>query len=572
VSDSPYIIIDFPAQPRRVFSSPGAVLHAHRLDEVRGVIGAAHAAALQGRFVGGFVSYEAAPAFDPVMEVRAGGSMPLAWFGIFDAPDAEGLAATQSPSLLDWQVAPEAAAFRDAIQRIREEIASGRTYQVNLTARFRSRIQEDPVCLYESLRRAQGAGYHACIDTGEFAVLSASPELFFETRDGRIRTKPMKGTRPRGRWREEDEAFARELAASEKDRAENLMIVDLLRNDVGRVARVGTVNVTSLFDVEQYRTVHQMTSTVEAELRSDVAFVDIFAALFPCGSVTGAPKISTMQLIAELEAAPREVYCGAVGIIEPGGNATFNVPIRTVWLDRRTHLGVYGAGAGITYDSDAAAEYAETVAKAAVLTEAWPEFELLETMRAENHAIGRLERHVARVLESARYFGIPASEQQIRAALARAAAQAEQPVRVRLLVNANGQPRTEVLPLDDIGVATVALAQGPVSSRDRFLFHKTTNRRVYDMQRDAQPDCWDVLLWNERGEVTEFTRGNVVVEIDGELLTPARSCGLLAGTFRAELLESGTVREQVILRSDLVKATRVWFINSVREWVEVAVR
>lgn len=524
---------------------------------------------MRGHFVAGFVSYEAAPAFDPVMEVRAGGRMPLAWFAAFSARDAERLREPRSEDLPDWQLTADAAAFRAVVERIREEIASGRTYQVNLTARFSARVAGDPVALYESLRRAQGPGYHAYIDTGEFAVLSASPELFFETRNGRICTRPMKGTRPRGRWLEEDDFLARELAGSEKDRAENLMIVDLLRNDVGRVARVGTVDVTSLFAVEQYRTVHQMTSTIEADLRNDAALVDVFGALFPCGSVTGAPKISTMQLIAELEDAPREVYCGAVGIIEPGGNATFNVPIRTVWLDRRTRVGVYGAGAGITYDSDAEAEYAETLAKAAVLTEAWPEFELLETMRAEHHAIVRLDRHVARLMESARYFVIPANEVEIRAALARVAAEAEQGVRVRLLVDAAGRPRTEVLPLDDIGAVSVAIAHEPVSSHDRFLFHKTTNRRVYDLHRDAQPDCWDVLLWNERGEVTEFTRGNVVVELDGQLLTPPRECGLLAGVLRAELIESGTIRERVIRRSDLANAGRVWFINSVREWVEV---
>jgi para-aminobenzoate synthetase/4-amino-4-deoxychorismate lyase len=548
------------------------------------VIEAAHRAALQGCFVAGFVSYEAAPAFDPAMEVRAGGRMPLAWFCSFDIGDAAGRRDAETglnasgasshvsgaASQLAWDVVPAAAGFREAVERIREEIASGRTYQVNLTTRFRSRAEADPVSLYESLRRAQGAGYHAYIDTGDFAVISASPELFFETRARRVRTRPMKGTRPRGRWREEDESLARALAGSEKDRAENLMIVDLLRNDVGRVARVGTVNVTSLFAIEQYRTVHQMTSTIEAELRSDVSLVDVFAALFPCGSVTGAPKISTMQLIAELEDSPREVYCGAVGIIEPGGNATFNVPIRTLWFDWVTREAVYGAGAGITYDSNADAEYAETLTKTAVLTEAWPEFELLETMRAENRAIVRQDRHVARLMESARYFGIPADERQIRSALALAAADVQQPMRVRLLVDAGGRARTEVLPIGEIRSPSVAIAHEPVASNDRFLFHKTTNRREYDRHRVAQPDCWDVLLWNERGEVTEFTRGNVVVEIDGQLLTPPRSCGLLAGVFRAELIESGTIHERVIGRSDLSNAARVWFINSLREWVEIA--
>ncbi|HEX6558002.1 MAG TPA: bifunctional anthranilate synthase component I family protein/class IV aminotransferase, partial [Longimicrobiales bacterium] len=439
---------------------------------------------------------------------------------------------------------------------------------VNLTTRLSASFEGDPVVLYESLRAAQGGGYHACIVTDAFAVVSASPELFFEKRGRRIRTRPMKGTRPRGRFSEEDASLAAELKASPKDRAENLMIVDLLRNDLGRIATVGTVEVTSLYDVESYRTVHQLTSTIEAELRDGVSLTDVFTALFPCGSVTGAPKISTMQVISELEDGARGLYCGALGVLAPGGDAVFNVAIRTVSIDRETRHAVYGTGAGITYDSDAAAEYAEIAAKTAVLLEAWPGFELLETMRVETTGIVRIERHIARLLESAGYFGFAVDEAVVRAALADIRVPA--PARLRLLVNEHGSVRTDVLPLTAAVAPVVAWARAAVSSGDRFLFHKTTHRRAYDSRMIE--GCWDVLLWNERGVVTEFTRGNVVAEIDGQLLTPLRSCGLLAGTFRAELLAAGVVRERVITRADIARASRVWLINSVREWVELSPR
>jgi para-aminobenzoate synthetase / 4-amino-4-deoxychorismate lyase len=556
------IILDFPGASRRVFRAPVAVLQAETPGDVPGVLAEAEAAGTRGLYAVGYVSYEAAPAFDRALRVCDGARMPLAWFGLFEGfTQASG--ATPMAAAVDWSI-PERSRFVQSVARIREEIAAGRTYQVNLTARLTAQLDADPLALYESLRRAQGIGYHACLDIGDFIILSASPELFFELRGRRIRTRPMKGTRARGRFNEEDERAARELAASEKDRAENLMIVDLLRNDLGRVAETGSVEVTSLFDVEQYRTVFQMTSVIEADLAEKITLGDVFGALFPCGSVTGAPKISTMQLIAELEAAPREVYCGAIGVIEPGGDATFNVPIRTVWMDKAERRAVYGTGAGITFDSDPAAEYDEIVAKSAVLTEEWPDFDLIETLRMEDFELVRLERHVARVLDSARYFGIAVDESDIRAALASTLGPGR--ARVRLLVDQGGMARAEALPYDDAQPARIALAGLPVQSSDRFLFHKTTHRRVYDERR---ADHWDVLLWNERDELTEFTRGNVVLELDGQLLTPARECGLLAGTFRAELLENSTIREAVIGVKDLERATRVWLINSLREMVLV---
>jgi para-aminobenzoate synthetase / 4-amino-4-deoxychorismate lyase len=556
------IILDFPGGPRRVFREPVAVLEAVLPDDVPGVLAEAAAAGMRGLYAVGYVSYEAAPAFDRALRVCEGARMPLAWFEIHERFTDEAPAPAPADGV-DWSI-PDRGPFVESVARIREEIAAGRTYQVNLTARLTAQLAADPLALYESMRRAQGVGYHAYLETRDFTILSASPELFFEMRGRRIRTRPMKGTRARGRFTEEDERSARELAASEKDQAENLMIVDLLRNDLGRVAETGSVDVTSLFDVERYRTVFQMTSVIEAALRADVSLPDVFGALFPCGSVTGAPKISTMNLIAELEAAPREVYCGAIGVIEPGGDAIFNVPIRTVWVENAERRAVYGTGAGITFDSDPAAEYAEIVAKSAVLTEEWPDFDLIETMRMEDFELVRLERHIARVMDSARYFGIPADESAIRAVLASTVGPGR--MRVRLLVDQRGTARAETLPFDDAQPARIALASLPVQSSDRFLFHKTTHRRVYN---DRLAGHWDVLLWNERKELTEFTRGNVLLELDGRWVTPARECGLLAGTYRAELLENGTIHEAVIEVEALKRAGRVWLISSLREMVLV---
>lgn len=554
------VVLDFPATPRRHFQRAAAVLVARTLDEVYDVIDAAQQAATEGKHVAGFVSYEAAPAFDRALRVRPGARMPYAWFAAFDEYSSH-VDTTGSALQLDWRM--NAPHFVDSIGRIREEIGAGRTYQVNLTARLETDFAGDAFAYYERLRRAQGAGYHAFIETAEFTVLSASPELFFEIEARRIRSKPMKGTRPRGRFAEEDERFQAALAMSEKDRAENLMIVDLLRNDIGRVAETGTVRVSSLYAIERYRTVHQMVSVIEAQLREDASLRDVFSALFPCGSVTGAPKVSTMELIAELEDAPREVYCGAIGVLDPNGNAMFSVPIRTVWIDRATKRGVYGTGAGITFDSDPQTEYREIVAKAAVLTEEWPEFDLLETMRLENGKIVRLDRHIDRLLDSACYFGIPAKRDVLIGEVSKLTGSG----RVRLLVNKDGDPRVEVLPLEVVTKPRTTMARTPIDSQNRFLFHKTTNRRVYEEAQE--PGYWDMLLWNERDEITEFTRGNVVVEVGGKQITPARECGLLAGVYRAELLEQGVLEEGIVTIEILAQAKRIWFINSLRGRVEV---
>ncbi|MBR9989618.1 MAG: aminodeoxychorismate synthase component I [Gemmatimonadetes bacterium] len=597
--DAARVILDFPGPARnRERIDPGPprrIIEAHRLADVLPALQEAERAAAAGAWVAGFVAYEAAPAFDAALCTRPHeGPLPLLWFAVFDST-ADGRAADRTthlrnaaPSLpqLRWTPDVSRAEYDGALRSIREAIAAGDVYQVNHTLRFRAACDVAPINIYNALSAARHGRYHALIETPGWAIVSASPELFVDVRDGIVTTRPMKGTARRGLWSADDDDAAARLAASTKDRAENLMIVDLLRNDLGRVARFGSVTVHDMFAVETYPTVHQMTSTITARLRADVSLSDIFGAAFPCGSVTGAPKIAAMQRIAALEQSPRGAYCGAIGVLRPDGSATFSVAIRTLVIDRSTSVAVYGAGGGITWDSVADAEYDEVVAKAALLagTDA-PAFDLLETMRLEDGRLRRLDLHLERLTSSARYWGFPPDAGARAAALLRRL-QEDTPAgvwRVRMTVSRDAHVSITRVRIDDDGgvddrgsdasaLPVVVLADTPVDSRDPLLHHKTTARAVYDTRRAAYPDAFDVLLHNEHGCITEFTIGNVVCEIDGERVTPPRAAGLLGGTFREQLLRTGAVREADVGIADLSRVTRMWLVNSVKESVQVRLK
>ena len=557
-------------------TAPRTVLMAHTLDEVRPVLQAVEQATQAGAYAAGFVSYEAAPAFDPALAVRPAGNMPLAWFGIFDAAtQAAPPHAAHGAAALDWQPLTTRAQYAADIATIRAAIAAGATYQVNYTLRLQAAFAGEPAALFQALHAAQPAPYSAYLDLGHFQILSLSPELFFHRRSHQITTRPMKGTAARGRWAADDDANAAQLAASAKERAENLMIVDLLRNDLGRIAQIGSVRVPDMYALERYPTVWQMTSTVTATERPGTTLGDVFAALFPCGSVTGAPKISTMQLIAALETQPRGVYCGAIGIVLPGGEAIFNVGIRTLVLDLEHQTATYGVGGGITIDSTAEGEYAEVVAKAALLREQSPNFALLETLRLTRGRYRLRGEHMQRFSASARYFDIPLDMTQAQAALDQAAraipAGNTVAQRVRLLVSRQGDITTESVPILPVasGVQSVVLVPNAVRRADRFLYHKTTYRAAYEAARALHPHTFDVLLLNEDGEATEFTIGNLVVELDGRRWTPPIASGLLGGVLRAVLLRRGAIAERSLFEADVRRARRMWLINSVRGAVEV---
>jgi para-aminobenzoate synthetase/4-amino-4-deoxychorismate lyase len=553
------------------FTGPREVIAAETLAEVVPALRAAEAAAAGGRWVAGLVAYEAGPALDPALRARGPGPLPLVWFGVYDAPGARP-APAGGAALGPLDPDTDRAAHAGAVGRIRERIARGDVYQVNHTIRLRGRFQGDPLALYLRLRDAQGGGLGALVHLGARALVSASPELFLERRGELVRTRPMKGTARRGRYEAEDEARAVALAASEKDRAENVMIADLVRNDLGRVARTGTVRVATLFEVERYRTVLQLTSTVEARLRPGVGLAHLLAAAFPPGSVTGAPKAMATRVIAEEETSPRGAYCGAIGVVAPGGEAAFNVAIRTVELDLARGEAVAGVGGGITWGSSAEEEYDEAIAKGAYLSEQVAPFQLVETLRLEQGGYPLLARHLARLESSARHLGFRLERDEAEAALRREAASAAGAGRrVRLLLARDGRVRTESAPLPPPAEAPVpvALARAPVSRADPALFHKTTRREPYEAARRELPDAFDVLLSNEEGELTEFTIGNLVLELDGERVTPPLDAGLLPGVMRAELLARGEVRERPLRAADLRRARAAWLVNAVRGWVPV---
>ncbi len=380
----------------------------------------------------------------------------------------------------------------------------------------------------------------------------------------------MKGTAPRGRTLDEDRRQAQRLLASPKQRAENVMIVDMMRNDLGRVAVPGSVEVPALLTVERYPNVWQMTSTVTARTAEGTRLSEIFAALHPSASVTGAPKVRTMELVEQLEGQPRGVYTGAIGHVRPDGSCRFSVAIRTAVVDRRAGRVEFGIGSGIVWDSVAADEYDECLLKGSVLGERPRPFDLLETMRwTPGEGIFLLDRHLSRLRASAEYFGTVIDEASLEQALAEA--QGNVPLRLRLLVGPDGRSRIEKSPLvPGPEVLRVGVAASAVDDRDRFLFHKTTNRSVYE--RAQRPGFDDMILWNGRGEATESTKANLVVERGGRRVTPPVDAGLLAGTFRAEVLSTGDVQEATVTLDELRRAERVWLINSVRGWQRAIVQ
>ncbi|WP_324616319.1 aminodeoxychorismate synthase component I [Paenibacillus bouchesdurhonensis] len=582
LDSGPFILMDFMDEhqemQRRVFTDPVEIMEAVHVSEVRPVLQRVQDAVDQGYYAVGYVSYEAAPAFDSAFQVHSDVVMPLVWFGIFRGYEpemraAEAAEANGSYHISEWTPTTSEDTYHECIHQIRESIAKGDTYQVNYTMRLRAQFAGDTYAYYKRLCDAQQARYSAMLHLGDFSILSASPELFFRKSKGIISTRPMKGTVKRGLWLEEDERLAQWLRQSVKNQAENVMITDLLRNDLGIIAEPGTVQVPNLFDVEKYFTLFQMTSTVTAIPKADVGMEEIFSALFPCGSITGAPKISTMGLIQQLENSPREIYCGAIGMLSPDGSAVFNVAIRTVWIDHRSGQAEYGVGGGITWDSTAADEYAEAKTKALLLTEQRPKFELLESFRLENGQYTLLEEHLERIRKSAAYFDYCCDIEEIRRILEEHAVIHNKELRkARLLLSADGSITVQSEPISEIShPLNVVLASESIDSKHRFLYHKTTYRQIYEQHARHKGEAFDVLLWNEKGELTEFTMGNVVVEMDGCRYTPPRESGLLAGIFRSKLLQEGRLEERRLTLDDIKEATQVWLINSVRGWVPVEI-
>ena len=669
---SAYIAFESLSSPLLFRGVPEKTISAYSIDDVAQIIKEAESLALSGLHVVGMLSYESAPAFDKKMKVRdrdAAERYPLALFHAYRADQV-----VENGRLLDdsTEAAFEVGAFEPsvdyttyarAIDAVREEIRQGNTYQTNHTFRLRAPFSGNHFAFLDRLLRLQKAGYGAYFDAGRYKILSASPERFFRwtrgtgleigTRDGLagsqvlangaaaretgiLETRPMKGTAPRGLSSKQDRANREHLKTSEKERAENLMIVDLLRNDLSRIAVRGTVEVPRLFSVEDFPTVWQMTSTVSCSTKPELSLMDLLSALFPCGSITGAPKHSTMRIIADLECSPRGVYCGSLLYLSPGLSLVeASVPIRTAVLDSEAGVIEYGVGGGITWDSTPQGEWEECEAKARVLhracdagfekkEEVW---ELLETIRMEGSGeVLLMEGHLERLNESAEYFGVVVRRDSVRDAIEETQRKVgKDGLRVRMTVDRNGTVNvtTARLPPPFRTPRVVDLASKAIDQGEVWYYHKTTRRESYEAMKASVPtDAFDALLWNAWGEATEFTIGNLVVELplgsavddgtetdegtegapseDGEsegttepdsdcslspmdpttfpqprsgfgLFTPPVDSGLLPGVFRGMLVDQEVVKERVIRVAEL-QGKRLWLTNAVRGFVEVELR
>ena len=570
--EGPFVLLDDArtqdASPARLYTNPVKVLTAHDGDGLRSLLESLRQAQRDGLHAAGFFGYEAGAHFLPNLTPAPSGL--LAWFGLFN--DFSIIDTFYVTSLLPDPVGTWLSELRPSISRddysrafatVQEYICAGDIYQANLTFPLTADYAGDPLALYAALRGRARAGYGGVIWTGQTHYLSFSPELFFALKDNRITTKPMKGTAQRSNDPMADTRAAAHLHMDPKQRAENLMIVDLLRNDLSRVCTAGSVKVPELFHVESYPTVHQMTSTVTGVLAEGQDAVDVIKALFPCGSITGAPKIRAMQVVEEVEAAPRGLYCGSIGRIDDNGDAAFNVAIRTFTLCEKTQSLSLGLGSGVVADSIEADEWAECLAKGDFAKVENHGFDLIETMRFEPMAgILRLEDHLERMKSSAASFGFEFDRHDLRNRLHASIFYLDRLSKIRLMVSRHGAQAVEIWPLEDVTEWRVAVVPLPVDAGDFRLRHKISDRAFYDIARTSRPDCDEVVFVGSDGLLTEGSITAIFVERDGKLLTPRLETGLLPSILRRELLESGKAEEVDLRIEDL--SDGFWVGNSVR--------
>lgn len=563
-------IIDFKELGLRyLFTKPIKELKTKNLDQVEALLREVEAYQEKGFYAVGYVSYEAAPAFEKKFAVHPAPLLGeyLLYFTIHEEvetlPFPEDYEAVDLPA--NWKEEVEAPAYQEAIETIHHHIRQGDTYQVNYTVQLSQELKSDPFAIYNRLVVEQKAHYNAFIQHDDVSILSISPELFFEQDDRLLTTRPMKGTTRRGLTNQADLQEAAWLKADPKNRAENMMIVDLLRNDMNQISEIGSEQVTRLCQVEQYSTVWQMTSTIESRLRSEIDLVQTFRALFPCGSITGAPKISTMEIIQKTEKAPRGVYCGTIGILLPRGKRIFNVAIRT--LQMQGGQAIYGVGGGITWDSKWESEYQETKQKSAVLYRQEPRFELLTTGRIHQGELTFLEQHLTRLREASRYFAYPYDEQKLLKELQEELAHLESNLdyRCRIALQKNGTFHLEITELTDLPASYLQaqLTEQKLDLATPFTYFKTSQR---DHLRQSEREQ---IFHLPDGTLLETTIGNLVLEIGGQLYTPPAHLPLLDGIYRRHLLETQQVEEKLLTLNDLTDADRIYTCNALRGLYEL---
>ena len=576
-----------------LFVNPTDIVQSHSLSNIKDCFERVSSYLNRGYYAAGFCSYEMGYAFEKMYKKKKSYDFPLLWFGIFKKPvifdhqsgefiaNRPGFGAggedTGSYTIKRLKLNATERDYHSCVSRIKRLIEQGDTYQVNYTMKYKFDFRGCPYQLYYELRNNQSASYCAFIKTRGFSALSFSPELFFRKKGRHIEVKPMKGTAGRGSNLKEDRKNSSVLRNDRKNRAENIMIVDLLRNDLGRISEIGSVRVSSKFSIEKYETLFQMTSTIKSIIKKDMSFYQLFKSIFPSGSVTGAPKIRTMQIINDIEKEQRRLYTGSVGLIMPNQDAVFNVAIRTILL--RHQKGEMGVGSGIVYPSIASGEYQESKLKGSFLTHRKQAFQLIETMLwSKKTGFFLLRRHLNRLKESARYFGFSYNERNIREFLKKKRRRLEDCYRykIRLLLFRDGHVsifRRRINKKINHGPAPVVISDKLARSSDVFLRHKTTNRKLYDQEyrNFKRLGYFDVIFQNEKQEITEGAISNIFIKSNGIYYTPSLDSGLLNGVYRQYLIDGklGCVREKKLSLNDIRNASKIYLTNSVRGMVEV---
>ena len=556
---------------RQIFTDAIKELKTKDIKEVKPLLDELEAYQNEGYYAVGYVSYEAAPAFETKFQVIDGPLMSeyLLYFTVHETVQTEPIPLTYDPITLpkSWQELTTAEEYKAAIEHIHHHIRQGDTYQVNYTVQLQQNLTADPFAIYNRLVVEQNAHYNAFIQHDDFSIISISPELFFKKDGDKLTTRPMKGTTNRGLTTETDLAQARWLAQDQKNRSENMMIVDLLRNDMNRISKIGSEDVKSLCQVEQYSTVWQMTSTIETQLLPNSRLSDVFQALFPCGSITGAPKIATMEIIKKVEKQPRGVYCGAIGILVPQGPSIFNVAIRTLQMEGTK--AIYGVGGGITWDSNWEAEYEETKQKAAVLYRQNPKFDLISTGRIHQGKLLFLEEHIKRLQESSRYFDYPfnAEKAHNQATALCQSLDLDTDYRLKMSLKKDGELKFEHSQLtnlsDDFCQARLVEQRHPLDSP--YTFFKTSYRPHLSIELHEQ------IYYNHEGQLLETSIGNIVLKIEDQLYTPPVHLGLLNGIYRQSLIAENKLKEKVLTVKDLKQAQAIYGCNAVRGLYELKV-